>query len=252
MFVEWMLLSSFPTSKRLSTTKSGISGVTINTGVRGWTSAPGAGKDTPVSNLNEYMRRHQELLWEEKVWAAEKKSMEDAARAFHEVVREIPGGEEMVSEVLFSSATGEYSTPWDLFDSLNREFFFELDPCATVENAKCMHFYTKEDDGLSKPWHIYRSVFVNPPYGKRVVDKWVKKAFDEALMGCTVVCLLPARTDTRWFHEYIWNEKEHRPRNGVELRFLKGRIKFNGMPTCAPFPSIVVVFHGRKRVSKAR
>src|SRR3990167_1926524 len=118
----------------------------------------------------------------------------------------------MLNKGLYSSRTSEWETPQKLFDELNKEFHFTLDPCATKENAKCKKFYTKEDDGLSKDW-LNERVFMNPPYG-REIGKWVKKASE----GGLVVCLLPARTDTRWFHDYIYKK--------ANIRFIKGRFKF--------------------------
>lgn len=134
---------------------------------------------------------------------------------------------EAAGSVHFSSLTPEWSTPQDFFDKLNKEFNFTLDPCATKENAKCAKFYTKEDDGLSKSWED-EMVFMNPPYG-REIGKWVAKIAEEG-----GVALLPARTDTRWFHEYIYGK--------AEVRFVKGRLKFGGSKTNAPFPSMIVIF----------
>ena len=131
--------------------------------------------------------------------------------------------------VHFSSKTPEWETPQDLFDGLNEEFDFLLDVCATKENAKCENYFTKEDDGLSKDWRKYSMKWMNPPYG-REIGKWVKKASES---GYTVA-LLPARTDTKWFHEYIYNK--------AEVRFLKGRLKFGNSKNSAPFPSMVVIF----------
>lgn len=133
--------------------------------------------------------------------------------------------------VHFSSKTPEWATPQNLFDELNKEFHFTLDPCATTENAKCRKFYTEEDDGLSHDWSK-DTVFMNPPYG-REIGKWVKKAALGGAIG--VVCLLPSRTDTKWFHEYIYNKAK-------EVRFIKGRIKFGNSKNSAPFPSMVVIF----------
>lgn len=133
----------------------------------------------------------------------------------------------MINKGLFTSDTPEWSTPKELFDELNKEFHFTLDPCATKENAKCKKFFTKEDDGLSRNWKGYR-VFMNPPYG-REIGKWIKKISEEG-----GVALLPARTDTKWFHDYILGK--------AEIRFLKGRLKFGGSKNSAPFPSIICVF----------
>ena len=137
----------------------------------------------------------------------------------------------MNTELMFSSKTDLWETPKDLFDKLNNEFHFTLDVCATLENAKCDSFYTKEQDGLSQPWKGV--VWCNPPYGKQI-GSWVRRGFFASLSGNTVVMLLPARTDTRWFHEYIYGK--------AEIRFIRGRLKFGGSKNSAPFPSMVVVF----------
>ena len=144
-----------------------------------------------------------------------------------------------MNKVLYSSKTCEWSTPQDLFDELDAEFHFELDTCATSENAKCARFYTARDDGLASPWDA-NVCWCNPPYG-RSVSAWVAKAAQSANEGRTVVMLLPARTDTKWFHEYIYGRKD------VEIRFLKGRVKFGGAKYNAPFPCMVVVFKGSCR-----
>lgn len=124
-----------------------------------------------------------------------------------------------------------------MFDHLNTRFGpFDLDPCATADNAKCARFFTKEDDGLAQRWS--GRVFMNPPYG-REIGKWVKKAYDEAKFGAAeiVVCLLPARTDTHWWHAWVmWGE----------VHFIRGRLKFGGSKNSAPFPSVVVVFRKNK------
>lgn len=139
----------------------------------------------------------------------------------------------MNTAVMFSSATDEWATPQDFFDQLNQEFHFTLDPCATHESAKCARYFTEEDNGLAQDW-AREVVFMNPPYG-RVLGQWVKKAFEESIKGATVVCLLPARTDTKWFHDYIYNRSE--------IRFIKGRLKFGDSKNSAPFPSMVVIFN---------
>ncbi|OLS15989.1 MAG: putative phage N-6-adenine-methyltransferase [Promethearchaeota archaeon CR_4] len=138
----------------------------------------------------------------------------------------------MINKALFTSNTPEWATPQAFFDELNKEFNFNLDPCANTENHKCAMWFNKEEDGLSKSWDNAR-VFVNPPYG-RVLKDWVKKASETR--GGVVVMLIPARTDTRYFHDYIY-EKEN-----VEIRFLKGRLKFGDGKGSAPFPSMVVIF----------
>ena len=137
-----------------------------------------------------------------------------------------------INSGMFSSNTDLWSTPQDFFDKLNEEFNFNLDVCATKENAKCQDYFTEEDNGLEWTWDNYR-VWMNPPYG-RVIGQWVKKA-NEA-RGGIVVCLLPARTDTQWFHDYIYNNQR------AEIRFLKGRLKFGGSKNSAPFPSMLIIF----------
>jgi len=139
----------------------------------------------------------------------------------------------------FSSVTNEWHTPQDLFDSLNKQFCFTLDPCSNDENAKCEKHYTQADDGLSKSW-AGETVFMNPPYG-REIGKWVEKAYRESLQsGTVVVCLIPARTDTKYWHDYVM--KAH------YVHLVKGRVKFGGglktnaHTPGAPFPSAVVVF----------
>lgn len=132
----------------------------------------------------------------------------------------------------FSSKTEEWSTPQDFFDNLKKEFHFTLDVCATHENRKCTKYFHKADDGLSKSWDN-EIVWMNPPYG-REIGKWIKKASEAR--GGAVVCLLPARTDTKYFHEYIYTN----PR--ATIRFIKGRLKFGDSKNSAPFPSMLVIF----------
>ena len=139
----------------------------------------------------------------------------------------------MNTELMFSSKTDLWETPQDLFDKLNNEFQFTLDVCATPENAKCDKFYTEEQDGLEHPWK--GTVWCNPPYG-RGIGQWGRRALFASVSGATVVMLLPARTDTKWFHDYIYK------RNNVEIRFIRGRLKFGGSKNSAPFPSMVVVY----------
>lgn len=136
----------------------------------------------------------------------------------------------------FSSDKMDWETPKEFFDNLNKEYHFTLDPAASSDNAKCKKYYTESDDGLSKDWQGER-VFVNPPYGRQI-PKWVEKAYFESMKPDTlVVMLLPARTDTRWFHKYIYHK--------AHIEFLKGRLHFenHGIPgQAAPFPSMIVVF----------
>jgi phage N-6-adenine-methyltransferase len=132
---------------------------------------------------------------------------------------------------MFSSKSDNWETPQWLFENLNKEFNFELDVCANFENTKCAKFYSEEDDGLQQQWD--GSCWCNPPYGRKVCE-WVKKAYDSVSLGTKIVMLLPARTDTKWFHDYIYNK--------FEVRFLKGRLKFGDSKNSAPFPSMIVVF----------
>lgn len=140
----------------------------------------------------------------------------------------------MNTAVHFSSKTDLWSTPKDFFNKLNDEFKFTLDPCATKENAKCEKFFTMEQDGLTQDWSG-EIVFMNPPYG-REIGKWVEKA---ANSRATVVCLLPARTDTRWWHDNIIGGGHK-----TEVRFIRGRLKFGDSKNSAPFPSAVIIFWG--------
>ena len=140
----------------------------------------------------------------------------------------------MNTAVMFSSTTNEWETPQDFFDKLNKEFNFTLDPCATPQNAKCKKFYTIKEDGLKQNWQG-ETVFCNPPYGRSIKD-WVKKCYEESKKPNTlVVMLIPARTDTSYFHDYIYKKAR-------EIRFIRGRLKFGNSKNSAPFPSMVVVF----------
>ena len=141
----------------------------------------------------------------------------------------------MNTDLMFSSRSDDWETPQWLFDELNTEFHFTLDPCADKHNHKCEKYYTKEQDGLSKCREGER-VFCNPPYG-REIGSWVKRCYLHGRVGEGIaVMLIPARTDTRWFHEYNYkNEK-------AEVRFIKGRLKFGNAKNSAPFPSMVVIF----------
>ena len=133
----------------------------------------------------------------------------------------------------FSSKTDDWATPQDLFDKLDNEFHFDLDPCADENNHKCDLFFNVEQDGLSKNWGGH-TVFCNPPYGK-VIGKWVKYAYEQAQQpNTTVVMLIPSRTDTRYFHDYIYGK--------AEIRFIRGRLKFGDGKGSAPFPSMIVIF----------
>lgn len=141
-----------------------------------------------------------------------------------------------MNDIHFSSETNEWSTPQDFFDHLDREFGFTLDVAATAKNAKCDRFFTLHDNGLSKDW-TGEIVWMNPPY-RRQIPRWIEKAKHEKAI---VVCLVPARTDTKWWAKF-WDYDRHRPIEGCEVRFLPKRLKFEGNPKDAPFPSAVVIF----------
>ena len=139
----------------------------------------------------------------------------------------------MNNELMFSSKTDLWETPQDFFDKYDAIYHFETDVCALPENAKCKRFFTPEMDGLKQEWTGV--CWMNPPYGRQI-GKWVRKAYEYARDNlATVVCLLPARTDTRWFHDYILPH--------AEVRFVKGRLKFGGAKENAPFPNMVVIFY---------
>ena len=139
-------------------------------------------------------------------------------------------------QILFSSKSDEWPTPSPIFEELDSEFHFDLDVCATDENHKCTNYFTKRLDGLSQNWGGHR-VFCNPPYSE--ISKWVEKAFRETRTDNTlVVLLIPSRTDTRYFHDYIYQRSE--------IRFIKGRLKFGDNINSAPFPSMIVIFRGAK------
>lgn len=135
------------------------------------------------------------------------------------------------NRALFSSASGDWETPQELFDALNEEFHFTLDACATRENALCPVFYS--EDSLTRPW--YNNVYCNPPYGRQI-GEWVRKGClaTSCFEARVVVMLLPARTDTRWWHDWVMKADE--------IRFIRGRLKFSGHKNSAPFPSCIVVF----------
>lgn len=144
----------------------------------------------------------------------------------------------MNTATMFSSATDLWETPQDFFDALKEEFHFTLDACALPENAKVAEFFSPDQDGLRQEWT--GTVWCNPPYG-REIGRWVEKAWVSSRQGATVVMLLPARTDTIWFHRYIYGRSE--------IRFVKGRLKFGNAKNSAPFPSMVVIFRGTKEAN---
>lgn len=153
---------------------------------------------------------------------------------------------DMTQNVHFSRKSDEWGTPQELFDSYNKEFEFDCDVASTKENAKCNWFYTEQDNSLEQVWG-HRN-WCNPPYSK--VKEFAAKASEEQKKRKLTVMLIPARTDTRFFHDYCYEKKD------VEIRFIKGRIKFvhpdgallrgskmNGSNNAAPFPSMLVIFH---------
>ena len=156
----------------------------------------------------------------------------------------------MVDKVLFSSRSDEWVTPQKLFDRLNKEFGIGLDVCATEENTKYKKYYTKNSDGLGQNWlqdletpigFVWGSIWCNPPYSQ--INKWVEKAYCEfKKFGGSfykIILLLPARTDTKWFHKYIYKNPN------CEIRFIKGRLKFSNSKNSAPFPSMIVIFRSK-------
>jgi phage N-6-adenine-methyltransferase len=132
--------------------------------------------------------------------------------------------------VAFSSASDDWATPPHVFRELDAEFGFDLDVCASATNARCVRYFTRDDDGLAQEW---RGVcWMNPPYGE-TIGQWMEKAYYAAQAGATVVCLVPARTDTGWWHDWATRG---------EIRFIRGRLKFGDATVGAPFPSAVVVY----------
>lgn len=143
-----------------------------------------------------------------------------------------------INKGLFSSNSDEWTTPQDFYDKLNKRFNFSLDPCATAENAKCDKYFTIEDDGLKQDWSGFR-VFCNPPYGRKI-SKWVEKCYHEAQKGTFIVMLIPARTDTAYFHDYIYHK--------ADIKFIRGRLKFGNAEQGAPFPSMVVIYNNDEEI----
>ncbi len=152
-----------------------------------------------------------------------------------------------MNRVHFSSEEMTWETPQALFDELNAEFHFTLDVCAMPETAKCLHYYTTPEgyayarqfkgfaelDAFAHQWTGV--CWMNPPYG-RAIGQWMRKAYESSLEAATVVCLVPSRTDTRWWHDYA--------RRG-EIRYLQGRLRFGKAAAPAPFPSALVIFRAK-------
>jgi site-specific DNA-methyltransferase (adenine-specific) len=134
---------------------------------------------------------------------------------------------------MFSSKNMNWETPQNLFDKLDSEFHFTLDVCATKETAKCKKYYTPEIDGLKQDWQGIG--WCNPPYGRGIIN-WIKKAYNESVKNnSTIICLIPARTDTKYQHEIIFKYAK-------AICFIKGRLKFGNSTNSAPFPSEIIVF----------
>lgn len=141
----------------------------------------------------------------------------------------------MDTKVMFSSDDMTWATPQDFFDKLNKEFNFNIDVCALPDSAKCEKYFSPETDGLKQEWN--GTCWMNPPYGRQI-KTWIKKAYDESKNGNTIVCLIPSRTDTAYWHDYCMS--------AYEIRFIKGRLKFGDSKNSAPFPSAVVIFKNGK------
>ena len=159
----------------------------------------------------------------------------------------------MNTDVMFSKASDEWSTPQDFYDELQLEFLFQWDAAATKQTSKTGwynyfgldHTVAEYKDALQVEWITFdrRRIFLNPPYSQvRAFMAKAANAVKNSWSFGVVVCLVPARTDTRWWHEYVWNSVQHRPRLGVEVRFIKGRLKFGDAKASAPFPSALVIF----------
>lgn len=134
---------------------------------------------------------------------------------------------------LFTSRTEEWETPAYVFLSLNKEFDFQVDVCATSENTKCKIFFDKSVNGLKREWSPFKC-WMNPPYGRNI-SSWMKKAYEESQRGALVVCLIPSRTDTKWWHKWVMKS--------AEIRFISGRISFGNSKQSAPFPSCIAIYY---------
>lgn len=145
-----------------------------------------------------------------------------------------------LNRVLLSSKSVERATPQETFDALNAEFNFTLDVCATPENAKCDRYFTEEENGLEQKWE--GSVWCNPPYGRGIINQWIRKGYESSLKGATVVMLIPSNTDTSWWHDYVMKG---------EIWLIRGRLKFGGAKDNAPFASAVVVFRSKDESGKS-
>lgn len=149
-----------------------------------------------------------------------------------------------MNKALLSSKNYDWSTPQAFFDKMNDEFQFDVDVCALPHNTKCDKYFTPEIDGLSQEWEAGKTYWMNPPYGRQIKN-WIKKAYDSSQKGAVVVCLIPSRTDTSYWHDYCMKG---------EVRFIRGRLYFEreGKSDRAPFPSAVVIFReGQQYISSS-
>lgn len=147
----------------------------------------------------------------------------------------------LINEGLFTSSSDMWGTPQKLFDNLNSKYNFELDVCAVEENAKCDNYYSPEIDGLAQDWH--GTLWMNPPYGREIIH-WMRKAYESSRdNGATVVCLVPSRTDTIWWHGYAMKG---------EIHLIKGRLKFGDGKNVAPFPSAIIVYGKDAQAGRVR
>lgn len=144
------------------------------------------------------------------------------------------------TDIHASSRTDQWATPQTFFDDLHAEFGFTLDACAAASNAKCKRYFTAKDDGLTQDWGR-EIVWVNPPYGRNITGRWMEKAYRASRQGATVVLLVPARTDTRWWHDFAMKG---------DVRFVRGRLKFGDGQSPAPFPSAVVIFRPLRKAQR--
>lgn len=143
------------------------------------------------------------------------------------------------SHVIFSSDDNRWGTPQRLFDYLNTEFHVSVDLCAVQSNAKCSRFFSPSENSLLQEW--VGVCWMNPPYGKEI-GLWMKKAFLSSQAGASVVCLVPVRTDARWFQRWVIGK--------ASIRFIEGRLRFsgfsgNGHGDSAPFPSMIVIYDNK-------
>lgn len=151
----------------------------------------------------------------------------------------------MNNALMFSSKSDEWSTPRDTYDALHAEFDFQIDLAASPENTKCSVWFSREHSALDHAWRVESHVtrgWLNPPYSRGLCGKFIAKAATERRKGFLTVMLLPARTDTKAFHAHIYDATTWQAREGVEIRFLPGRLKFGGCKDAAPFPSMILVF----------